>query len=176
VIPEGWNFFTLEKIVEESSPIVYGIVQPGPHIADGIPFINSSDVGSKITKDLLPRTSKEIAKNYRRAEVKPRDIVFSLRGKIGALSFVTDDLSFALLARGTARIRVQKAYSASFIRQALVNPQLQKTILEVATGSTFREISLETLRKIELLLPPLKEQVKIAEVLTAWDDPLETLG
>jgi type I restriction enzyme, S subunit len=169
VIPEGWNFFTLEKIVEESSPIVYGIVQPGPHIADGIPFINSSDVGSKITKDLLPRTSKEIAKNYRRAEVKPRDIVFSLRGKIGALSF-------ALLARGTARIRVQKAYSASFIRQALVNPQLQKTILEVATGSTFREISLETLRKIELLLPPLKEQVKIAEVLTAWDDPLETLG
>jgi type I restriction enzyme, S subunit len=53
---------------------------------------------------------------------------------------------------------------------------LQKTILEVAAGSTFREISLETLRKMELLLPPLEEQVKIAEVLTAWDDALETLG
>ena len=28
----------------------------------------------------------------------------------------------------------------------------------------------------KILLPPLEEQVKIAEVLTAWDDALETLG
>lgn len=36
-------------------------------------------------------------------------------------------------------------------------------------------LNLNILRKLKIILPPLKEQEKIAEILSAWDDGIETL-
>jgi type I restriction enzyme, S subunit len=92
------------------------------------------------------------------------------------MSVVPDDLPRANLTQGTARIRVSKTYSTSFVKQTLQSAETQKIVDAVSKGSTFQEISLEQLRKLGIPIPPLEEQVKIAEVLTAWDDALETLG
>ena len=35
-LPEGWCWATAEEIVEPDAEIVYGIVQPGPQITDGV--------------------------------------------------------------------------------------------------------------------------------------------
>jgi type I restriction enzyme, S subunit len=79
VIPEGWSVLSLGEIVDASTPIVYGIVQAGPHIEDGVPYLKSSDVGEKIDVGSLKKTSEEIAQKYRRAEVRLGDIVISER-------------------------------------------------------------------------------------------------
>ncbi|MGE8403412.1 MAG: restriction endonuclease subunit S [Delftia tsuruhatensis] len=44
------------------------------------------------------------------------------------------------------------------------------------TGSTVKGIRLETLRDFSLLLPPLQEQRKIANILTAVDDKLDVIA
>lgn len=44
------------------------------------------------------------------------------------------------------------------------------------TGSTVKGIRLETLRDFSLLLPPLREQRKIAAILTAVDDKLDVIA
>ena len=46
----------------------------------------------------------------------------------------------------------------------------------MSKGSTFREISLEELRDLEIPLPPLPEQRKIAAILRIWDEALEKLS
>lgn len=168
-LPESWSAIALENIVKKEFPIVYGIVQAGPHIPDGIPYIRSCDVGGRLNSSSLLRTSAKIAVKYKRSKVVTGDIVFSLRGNIGESSIVPSDLDGANLTQGTARISVSSKYSSDYIRHALKGPNVSLRISSVAKGSTFKEISLEELRRTHIPVPPLKEQQRIAKVLDAWD-------
>ena len=174
-LPAGWELAALSDLVPREKPIVYGIVQAGPEFPGGIPYIKSSNVGAKIDPASLSRTSPAIAHKYRRSVVRPGDIVFSLRGNIGQLSIVPDTLAEANLTQGTARISTNGRALNAFVAEALKSPNLQKRIDIVSKGSTFREISLEELRDLELPLPPRPEQRKIAEILRTWDEALEKL-
>lgn len=174
-IPVDWGWAELSQIVAAEKPIVYGIVQAGPNVADGVPYIRSTDVGARIDTSLLLRTSNEIASKYKRSVVAPGDIIFSLRGNIGEVSVVPTALPCANLTQGTARISVSKSHSPDYIHQALVAPALARKILTVAKGSTFREITLEDLRSLAIPLPPLPEQIRIAAILSTWDRAIETL-
>ena len=172
-LPQGWEWRPLSALVKAEKPIVYGIVQAGPNYPGGIPYIKSSDVGSKIEVATLSLTSPSIAARYKRSMVRPGDIVFSLRGNIGELSIVPNELPEANLTQGTARIAVNGKAFNEFVAFALRSPQLQQRIAIVGKGSTFREISLEELRKLEIPLPPIPEQRKIAEILKTWDEAIE---
>jgi len=165
-IPEDWRIKELNEIA--CKPIVYGIVQAGPHVEDGMPYIKSSDVGGDIDIKNLQRTSNTIANKYKRSDVEPGDIVFSLRGNIGELSVVPDGLRLANLTQGTARISVLQE-NILYLKYALAGPALKKVIITKAKGSTFQEIALEQLRQLPILLPPLNERARIGAILATWD-------
>ncbi|RWD34908.1 MAG: restriction endonuclease subunit S [Mesorhizobium sp.] len=172
-LPKAWSLMALDQLVHADKPIVYGIVQAGPEYPGGTPYIKSSDLGGKIEPEFLSRTSPEIAAQYSRSIVRPGDIVFSLRGNIGELSIVPGPLHEANLTQGTARISVNGRAFNEFVAHTLKSPFLQKRIATVGKGSTFKEISLEELRKLEVPIPPLPEQVKIAEILRSWDEAID---
>ncbi|MFM1662772.1 restriction endonuclease subunit S [Aeromonas salmonicida] len=172
MVPKGWNTKPLSEIVKEK--ISYGIVQAGPHIIDGIPYIKSSDVKGKIDPDTLQKTSQEIHFKYRRSAVHPGDIVFSLRGNIGASAIVPEDLLEANLTQGTARISVSESHCNLFYYYQLASEKLLNIINNLSKGSTFKEIALEELRKVKVLCAPLPEQNKIAKILSTWDKAITT--
>ena len=160
MVPNGWNTLALSEITKEK--ISYGIVQAGPHVTDGIPYIKSADVGGEIDVDSLQRTAKEIHHKYRRSSVHPNDIVFSLRGNIARTSIVPTSLQEANLTQGTARISVNDKNDTKFVYYKLASTPILNRINALSKGSTFKEISLEELRKVKLPLPPLEEQRKEA--------------
>ena len=81
-IPVDWEVKELNDLVDE--PITYGIVQAGPHIEDGIPYIRTGDMaGETIQVSQLLRTSPKIAKSYKRSSIYPGDIIFALRATVG---------------------------------------------------------------------------------------------
>lgn len=172
MVPEGWRSIPLAEIVKEK--ISYGIVQAGPHISDGIPYIKSSDVRGILNPEKLQKTSKEIHYKYRRSSVHPGDIVFSLRGNIGQSAIVPDNLPEANLTQGTARISVSSNHCNKFFYYQLSTKKLLNRINALSKGSTFKEISLEELRKVKVLCAPLAEQNKIAQILIAWDRAITT--
>ena len=112
MLPEGWETKSLADIVKEK--ISYGIVQAGPHVPHGVPYIKSSDLRGVINPEALQRTSKEIHFKYRRSAVHPGDIIFSLRGNIGESAIVPESLPEANLTQGTARISVSDKHSNKF--------------------------------------------------------------
>lgn len=175
-LPDGWVSAKLRELVPPEKPIVYGIVQAGPEHAGGVPYIKSADVGGRISVGKLARTAPEIAKKYSRSTVRPGDIIFSLRGNIGELSIVPEDLPEANLTQGTARISPNAMAHNGFVAFALRSRHVQKRIDTVAKGSTFREISLDQLRQLEISLPPVAEQRKVALILATWDEALEKLS
>ncbi|MCL5636015.1 restriction endonuclease subunit S [Enterobacter vonholyi] len=167
MVPKGWMLKQLSDIVKEK--ISYGIVQAGPHIPNGIPYIKSSDIRGAIDPASLQRTAPEIHYKYRRSAVHPGDIIFSLRGNIGETSIVPSNLLEANLTQGTARISVSSDQCNEFYHQQFAMDKLRNYINSLSKGSTFKEISLEELRKVKVLCAPLPEQKKIAQILLTWD-------
>ncbi|CCK07504.1 Type I restriction-modification system,specificity subunit S [Cronobacter sakazakii 696] len=166
-MPKGWMLKQLSDIVKEK--ISYGIVQAGPHIPNGIPYIKSSDIRGAIDPASLQRTAPEIHYKYRRSAVHPGDIIFSLRGNIGETAIVPSNLLEANLTQGTARISVSGDQCNEFYHQQFAMDKLRNYINSLSKGSTFKEISLEELRKVKVLCAPLPEQKKIAQILSTWD-------
>lgn len=168
-----WEERQLAEITDKK--ISYGIVQAGPHVPDGMPYIKSKDLNGPLTLSELERTSDAIARSYRRSEVRPGDIVFSLRGNIGVSQIVPDTISIANLTQGTARISVNKFAVNKFVYRALETRKIRKRIFAVMKGSTFQEISLGDLRQIGLAAPSIPEQKKIATFLGVVDAKLAAL-
>ncbi|TBA03100.1 restriction endonuclease subunit S [Rhizobium ruizarguesonis] len=161
-----WEPDTLENLC--TAKISYGIVQAGPHVPNGMPYIKSTDLNSELRLPYLSRTSDEIARKYRRSEVVPGDLVFSLRGNIGVTQIVPKEIPVANLTQGTARIRTRGP--SEFYLQALQTQPVRDRISAVSKGSTFQEISLEALREILIYRPDISEQQRIADCLSSLDD------
>jgi type I restriction enzyme S subunit len=78
------------------------------------------------------------------------------------------------LTQGTARISVNNENSNIFTFYQITSTPILNRINALSKGSTFKEISLEELRKVKILSPPLFEQQKIAKILSAWDKAIST--
>lgn len=174
MIPDGWQSVPLAAIAK--SKIVYGIVQAGPHDPAGVPYLKSSDIGGQINCSSLQRTAPDIHQRFGRSTVVPGDIVISLRGNIGDTSIVPDELAEANLTQGTARISVAEDFDRDFVFFQLASFDVQCRIHSVTKGSTFVEITLEDLRKIEVPVPRCRRQQRyIADLFLDWNRAIETV-
>src|SRR5688572_26122702 len=110
----GWRWGTLEKIAVEGAPILYGILQPGPDLADGIPYVRPTEIVEDII-DLtsIRRTSPTIAAKYKRSVLKPNDIILSIVGTIGKVALVPPDLDGGNITQSSVRIRVRPEIALS---------------------------------------------------------------
>ncbi len=159
IITQNSIWVDLETICEKK--ISYGIVQAGPHFEKGMPYIKSSDLSEEgIDIMNLQRTSREIAEKYKRSEVMPGDIVFSLRGNLGEMNIVPLELTVANLTQGTARLNVKKEFNPNYIKHALETTKVQSRIQSLSKGTTFKEISLEALRTVKIPIPINKQVQK----------------
>ncbi len=147
------EFSKLEISFAVKKIITYGIVQPGPNIENGIPYIQSSDIKNGSISKLLSKTSIEIAKAYARSEVEEGDILFSLRGNLGDVAILSADLGTVNIARGVARISLKNIHDNLYFKYALQTTPVRSKIHSVSQGSTFKEVSLEILRKIKIPIP-----------------------
>ena len=169
IIPNDWSVESLQNLCRSS--ITYGIVQCGPHIPNGIPYIRVSDMNSsELNVDEMLRTSPEIASSFGRSKVEDGDIVYALRGKLGEVKMVGAAVSGANLTQGTARIAPKNNIDNRYLLWTLRSPQALKQAVKEAKGSTFVEITLGNLKGIGVPLPSSREeQQKIATALSDTD-------
>ncbi|WP_169681881.1 restriction endonuclease subunit S [Rhizobium sp. 57MFTsu3.2] len=162
-IPEGWGVVELDGITPPDRKITYGIVQAGPDYPEGVPYIRVSDMGEyQIDEGSVLRTSPEIASKYLRSELQRDDIVFALRGKVGHVLRTPESLIGANLTQGTARIACGGRIISEFLLWALRSPQSERQYKREIKGSTFQELTLGSLKKIRVPLPPVEEQQLLA--------------
>jgi len=175
LIPSSWKLMSLEEINIPNSSISYGVVQPGPEDFNGIQFIRGGDIKEgKISKDL--RTiSKAISESYSRTLLKGGEILISLVGYPGECAVVPKSLKGANIARQVGIIRLTENNDKFFIRQYLSSPIGKKNLLGNLVGSAQQVINLNMLRKVQIPLPSLPEQQKIAEILSAVDDKIDVI-
>jgi len=169
----GWHSEPLEACVRDDAPITYGIVQAGPHVPDGVPYIRTGDMsGDRLRVTGLMRTSETIAAAYARSRVAPGDLVCSLRASVGTVHPVPPELEGANLTQGTARIA--PAIDARYLLWALRSASVQRHFMRCTKGTTLPEITLADLRRLPIPLPPsATEQRKIADQLDEMEATLQ---
>lgn len=168
-LPKEWDALQLGDYTQHD--ITYGIVQAGPHIVGGIPYIRTGDMsGEALVRENMLCTSERIARSYRRSEVRAGELVIAIRATLGKVLPVPDDLDGANLTQGTARISPRANVNPTCLKWAIRHRRGQDAIMKEVKGSTFMEISLGSLRKVLMALPRSRqEQDDIAVRLTGHD-------
>ncbi len=96
---------------------------------------------------------------------EPNDILFSLRAPVGPTNI--NNIK-ACIGRGLAAIRIASQINLHYLLHYLrLN---ENRIAELGTGSTFKAITIGTLKDLEIPLPPLPIQEKIATILDKADE------
>ncbi len=170
-IPEDYQVFSLDNCVKSS--ITYGIVQAGPNVDDGIFYVRATDMnGNYLTTKKMLKTSKDIASKYERSKIITGDIIYGIRGTVGKVHLVPDELHGANLTQDTAKISpntlVNNKFLLWFLRSDIAFNQV-KTLL---SGSTISGINLNRLQKLKILIPSLEEQKQIATILSNVDSQI----
>lgn len=169
VIPESWEINTLEHFTDEKRPICYGIVQTGPKINSGVPCLRVVDIlDKKINTENLIYTTQEISSSYKRTILKKGDLVFPLRGKIGTVGLINEELVGANLTRGVALIALKKS-NPIFLKQLFGSHKILTQLHGSMNGSALQEITIDTLKKFKVVMPDIVEQQKIATALSDTD-------
>lgn len=165
-VPAHWSVLPLKHLTKPETTITYGIVQAGPDVEGGVPYIRTSDMaGVELPAEGYLRTSPEIDAFYRRSKVETDDLVVAIRATLGKGLLVPAHLAGANLTQGTARVSPGEKLTPRFLLLAFNSIYVQATIDFVAKGTTFREITLDALRRIPIAVPPLHEQKRIVEYL-----------
>lgn len=173
-IPKEWDSKPLSEYA--ASEITYGIVQAGPHIPNGVPYIRTGDMsGDSLVRETMLCTSRRIANSYARSEVRTGDLVMAIRATVGKVLPVPSDLNGANLTQGTAKISPNICTDGNFLLWAIRHSRGQKAIQLEIKGTTFAEITLGALRQVPVAAPiDINEQRAIGERLTAVDKQLQS--
>jgi type I restriction enzyme S subunit len=165
-VPEHWELTQLRRLTKPETTITYGIVQAGPDLEGGVPYIRTSDMrGKELPESGYLRTSPEIDASYRRSKVSAQDLVVAIRATLGKGLLVPEFLAGANLTQGTARVSPGLRLLPQFLMHVFSSPLCQEQIRLVAKGTTYLEITLEALRRVLVTVPPLDEQEAIVNYI-----------
>jgi restriction endonuclease S subunit len=165
-IPAGWELLQLNRIRDGRTPIVYGIVQPGPEQDEGVPYIKGGQCEPEfLDPEKLSKTTEEIAEKYSRARLKPGDLVYEIRGSVGRAIIVPEKLAGANLTQDTARISPGEGIDSNWLLYALKSEPFRQQMDLQARGATIEGVNLFDLRRGQLPVPPTREQKMIGQRL-----------
>jgi type I restriction enzyme S subunit len=177
MFPKEWEIANLRDIVQPDRPITYGILKPGPDLENGIPYIRVADYPDDyLFLDNIRHTSIEIDKKYSRSKLLSGDILLSIRGTVGRLIVIPDELENANITQDSARLSIQpyinRDYVLWYLRSELAQSRMHKAIKGVAV----RGINIGDVRALQVPIPSLEEQHEIVQRiqrLFAYADRLE---
>ncbi len=161
-----------------------GSIQTGPfgsqlhaedYVIEGVPSIMPVNIGdNRIIEDGIARISEEDAIRLSRYLVKEGDIIYSRRGDVRRRALIREHETGWLCGTGCLRIRFgDGSIDSRYVSYYLGHPDIQEWIARHAHGATMPNLNTSILSEVPFLLPPLPQQVAIAQILGVLDDKIE---
>jgi type I restriction enzyme, S subunit len=174
-IPNQWNVDQLFNICNK--------ITDGSHFSP-VPINEDYLIGnvkdmmnSDFNYDTCTNISKDDFQTLKKNGCSPEigDVLFSKDGTIGR-TFVFNNKKEIVLLSSIAIIRTNKDFlNAYYLMQVLLSDIFYKQIEGLKSGSALKRIVLKAIKEIKVPLPPLKEQQKIASILSTVDEKLESI-
>jgi len=165
-VPEHWEVKKLHQVTDPKRQIMYGIVLPGPNVDEGVFIVKGGNCEpGRLRKELLSKTTREIESAYGRSRLRCHDIVFAIRGGVGAAELVPLEFEGANLTQDAARIAAGRGIEPRWLGYAVRAPIFQEHIKSRVVGATVRGINIRDLKRVEIVVAPLEEQLAIVRFL-----------
>ena len=135
-------------------------------------FINGNNLkdGRISIKNDTKRVPYSEANKYKKP-LNNRTILVSINGTIGNVAKYQDEK--CILGKSACFFNVKENVDLNFIYYVVANQQFKNTITQLATGTTIKNVSLETMRNYTFCIPPLSIQKQIGKILSSLDDKIE---
>jgi type I restriction enzyme S subunit len=165
-IPKEWEIIRLGN--ERIADLIMGQSPPSSTYNDkgiGLPFLQ----GNAEFGDIYPTPILSCSQPTKLSE--KNDILLSVRAPVGDVNITPYKIC---IGRGLAAIRPNKdklnyLFLFHYLKFA------SRLFQSISMGSTFKAIRKEEVEKFKLILPPLLEQKKIAEILMTADEAIEKI-
>ncbi|WP_434618039.1 restriction endonuclease subunit S [Azospirillum sp. B2RO_4] len=164
--PSSWAIMTMEEVTDPTRLIQYGILMPGPDVAEGVPYVKVMNIrNDMINVGDLNRTTRDIHDQFRRSELKKNDVLLTIRGTFGRVALVPSELEGGNITQDTARMAPLAGIMPAYIANYLRSPPVQQYLARVAKGVAVRGVNIGDLRPMPVPVPPYEEQLEICREL-----------
>lgn len=178
IIPDDWEIVNFDELKDKTDR---HSITGGPFGSDlksehytssGVRVIQLQNIGDGkyINKEFV-YTSEEKANQLKNCLIYPNEIILAKMAEPVARACLIPSFEdkFLMCSDGIRLLVDKNKFSTKYVLEYINYDLFRKIAINRSTGSTRGRIGLTDLKTIPLALPPLKEQEKIAEVLTTWD-------
>lgn len=163
----GARLIPLVELAEAGAKVLYGILQPGPDIQVGIPYVRPTEINQdEIQLDEIRRTTREIASAYKRSTLKTGDIILSIVGTIGKVAIVPAELDGGNITQSSVRIRPDKTkIQGRYLAWVLRSPFAIRQYDAARLGTAVPRLNVAHVRALQIPVPSISEQeIIVAEI------------
>lgn len=175
-----WKHYKMDELIEEISMGPFGSdVKKEFYVDNGVPILNGSNLqGFKLQEDSFGYLTKEKADSLKKCNAHRGDIIVTHRGTLGQIVYVPVDSKYDryVISQSQFRFRckadlVDVQYLVYYFHTREGQYKILANASQVGVPALARATS--TFRLIDIKLPPLDDQRRIASILSSLDQKIE---
>lgn len=141
----------------------------------GYPYIRARDIkNGRVTFDSPVFINDELRSRLQRYKVKANDICVTIVGiNVGDTGIVPASLDDANLTENAAKLTNLNGILPHYLNYYLLVDGIKEQLKSYSTGSAQDKLALYKLGKLDVILPSISNQQKIAGILSAYDELIE---
>lgn len=178
MVPEGWKHTTFEKHIDLLSGFAFKSSQYTDDPND-VRLLRGDNIepGKLRWRDAKKWPECEY-QDLNKYHLQEGDFVIAMdrtwiSSGLKVAEIKPDDLP-ALLVQRVSRIRSKSTLEQGLLRQYFSGHKFEQYVKSVQTETAVPHISAKQIKEFPVLLPPLPEQKKIAQILSTWDKAITT--
>lgn len=175
-----WKCYKIDELIDEISMGPFGSdVKKEFYVKKGVPILNGSNLqGFKLQEDSFGYLTEEKAKTLKKCIAQKGDIIVTHRGTLGQIVYVPKNSKYDkyVISQSQFRFRCKKnlvdvPYLVYYFHTREGQHKILANASQVGVPALARATS--TFRRIEICLPPLAIQRRIASILSSLDRKIE---
>ena len=175
-----WATYTMQELINEISMGPFGSdIKKSVYTNSGVPVLNGSNLqGFTLKENTFGYVSEEKADSLKKCNAHRGDIIVTHRGTLGQIVYIPNNSLFEryVISQSQFRFNLKPELArAEFIVYYFHTREGQHKILSNASqvGVPALARATTTFRQLEVKVPPLPVQDKIAGILSALDSKIE---
>ena len=144
------------------------------YVETGTPIVTVEHLGNRVfTEQNLPRVSDSDKARLIKYTLSTGDIVFSRVGSVDRCSYVDKSHDGWMFSGRCLRVRPTELVDSLYLYYYFCLEETKQFVRNIAVGATMPSINTKLLGEVEIALPDLNNQKRIATVLSSLDDKIE---
>ena len=144
------------------------------YVENGTPIVTVEHLGNRVfTEQNLPKVSDSDKARLSKYTLSTGDIVFSRVGSVDRCSYVDNSHDGWMFSGRCLRVRPTETVDSLYLYYYFCLEETKQIVRNIAVGATMPSINTKLLGEVEIALPNLSNQQRIAAVLSSLDDKIE---